>query len=134
MPWYFGLFFKPRNLVNMEAEDFLARVIREIKHEQSIGIRSADNLDPKEKLDFFICSVVLLVREKESEDMEKRGWDWKAAESFGKKAALGENGEKKNEAEIILERVNRYYSHALDESNIDEQRKNLENIRNNEVA
>ena len=53
------------------AREWLMGLIRFIKKEQGLGLRTRDNLDPKKKLDFYIQKVT--VRWDDAE-IRKRGW------------------------------------------------------------
>ena len=53
------------------ARDFLRQLVSQVRHEQSIGWRTPNNLDPKESLDFLIQKVTVEIPETE---MVKKGW------------------------------------------------------------
>lgn len=53
------------------ARDFLRKLIVQIKHEQSIGWRTKDNLIPDQSLDFLIEKVEIEIPE---ENINKRKW------------------------------------------------------------
>ena len=55
-----------------DARNYLARVLQGIDHEQGIGWRTNDNLDPKKKLDFLITECTL-----EFDDSQLRHRSWK---------------------------------------------------------
>ena len=69
----------------LEAREWLAGLIKQIKYEQSIGERSKDNLNKKEKLDFYIGKVFIVASKEAEREMKKRGWDFKANDRFNKK-------------------------------------------------
>ena len=54
------------------ARDYLIALLKKIKHEQSNGIRTKDNLDPKTGLDFIIQKAELIIP---SDMMSKKGWN-----------------------------------------------------------
>lgn len=65
-PRWFGVYAQKD-----ECRDALVRLIKSIKHEQSIGARTKDNLNPETGLDFYIQKVELNFDDK---DIKKRGW------------------------------------------------------------
>ena len=56
-----------------DARSYLLEVIKTVKHEQSLGLRTKRNLDPKFEggLDFYISEIVIVVPK---EPLRKRGW------------------------------------------------------------
>ena len=53
------------------ARDYVTNLIKRIKHEQIIGLRTKNNLIPEESLDFCIQPMVILIDKRFG---EKRGW------------------------------------------------------------
>lgn len=109
--------------IKEEAEDWLRNLIIQIKHEQGIGIRTANNLNPKESLDFYIGEVELSITEKSLQQMKERGWKFEEAEKFFEKVMLDENGEEKDSLKRIQENMDVYFGHKAATSDKNEQEK-----------
>ena len=78
-----GISFKYKNGIqgaitifttHIEARDWLKNLLVAIAHEQSIGWRTADNLDPSKKLDFYIGTLNVELTPETTNDMKSRGW------------------------------------------------------------
>lgn len=63
----FGMVFTSEE----DARNYLAGVIKHIKKEISLGLRSKDNLNPDKELDFCVTECEMNIPE---EKMLKRGW------------------------------------------------------------
>lgn len=54
-----------------DARNYMAQLISTIKHEQGIGWRTKNNLNPEESLDFLLLPIYIQVS---AEKMIERGW------------------------------------------------------------
>lgn len=54
-----------------DARDFLRQIILNVKKEMRQGVRTANNLNPNESLDFYIQKVKVFIP---TAEIKKRGW------------------------------------------------------------